>query len=69
MDDVIALQSDLTPRSRDELRVLAADLNDDGRHVLLEHSTEAPKAAPAGRALPVRFLEPTSDPSAISATV
>jgi peptide-methionine (R)-S-oxide reductase len=36
------LQFDLTPPSKDELRVLVADLNDDERHVLLEHGTEAP---------------------------
>jgi peptide-methionine (R)-S-oxide reductase len=36
------LQFDLTPPSKDELRVLVADLSDDERHVLLEHGTEAP---------------------------
>jgi peptide-methionine (R)-S-oxide reductase len=36
------LQFDLTPPSKDELRVLGADLSDDERHVLLEHGTEAP---------------------------
>ena len=35
-------QFDLTPPSKDELRVLVADLSDDERHVLLEHGTEAP---------------------------
>ena len=42
MNDVIALQFDLTPPSKDELRVLVADLSEDERHVLLEHGTEAP---------------------------
>ena len=41
MNDVIALQFDLTPPSKDELRVLVADLSEDERHVLLEHGTEA----------------------------
>jgi peptide-methionine (R)-S-oxide reductase len=42
MNDVIAPQFDLTPPSKDELRVLVADLSEDERHVLLEHGTEAP---------------------------
>jgi peptide-methionine (R)-S-oxide reductase len=32
---------DLTPPSKDELRVLVADLSEDERDVLLEHGTEA----------------------------
>ena len=42
MNDVIAPQFDLTPPSKDELRVLVADLSEDERQVLLEHGTEAP---------------------------
>ena len=41
MNDVTALQFDLTPPSKEELRVLVADLSEDERHVLLEHGTEA----------------------------
>lgn len=33
---------DLTPPTKDEVDRLAADLNDEERHVLLEHGTEAP---------------------------
>lgn len=42
MTDTATLQFDLTPPSEDELRQLAADLNDDEREVLLERGTEAP---------------------------
>ena len=35
------VQFDLTPPSKDALRVLVADLSEDERHVLLEHGTEA----------------------------
>ena len=42
MNDVVALEFDLTPPSQDELRGLVADLSEDERHVLLEHGTEAP---------------------------
>jgi len=35
------IEFDLTPPSKDELRALVADLNEDERHVLLEHRTEA----------------------------
>ena len=35
------IEFDLTPPSKDELRVLIADLSEDERHVLLEHGTEA----------------------------
>ena len=41
MNDVTALQFDLTPPSKEELQVLVADLSEDERHVLLEHGTEA----------------------------
>ncbi len=37
----LTLQFDLTPPSKDALRVLVADLSEDERHVLLEHGTEA----------------------------
>jgi peptide-methionine (R)-S-oxide reductase len=37
-----ALQFDLTPPGKDELRGLIADLSEDEKHVLLEHGTEAP---------------------------
>lgn len=33
---------DLTPPTKDEMDRLAADLNDEERHVLLQHGTEAP---------------------------
>ena len=42
MNDVVALQFDLTPPSDDEFASLVADLGDEERHVLLEHGTEAP---------------------------
>ena len=42
MNDVVALQFDLTPPSKDEFQGLVADLSEDERHVLLEHGTEAP---------------------------
>ena len=41
MSDVIARQFDLTPPSKDEQRVLVADLSEEERQVLLEHGTEA----------------------------
>lgn len=41
MNDDIARQFDLTPPSKDEQRVLVADLSEDERQVLLEHGTEA----------------------------
>src|SRR3990170_3845694 len=37
-----ALEFDLTPPSKDELRALVADLSEDEKDVLLEHGTEAP---------------------------
>ena len=42
MTDRTAIKFDLTPPSEDELRGLAAELNDEERHVLLDHGTEAP---------------------------
>jgi peptide-methionine (R)-S-oxide reductase len=42
MTDTATRQFDLTPPSEDELARLAADLDDEERHVLLEHGTEAP---------------------------
>ena len=36
MNDVVALEFDLTPPSQDELRGLVADLSEDERHVMLE---------------------------------
>jgi hypothetical protein len=36
MNDVVALQFDLTPPSQDELRGLVADLSEDERHMMLE---------------------------------
>lgn len=37
-----AVKFDLTAPTREQLRALAADLDDEQRHVLLEHGTEAP---------------------------
>jgi peptide-methionine (R)-S-oxide reductase len=42
MSDVTSTGFDLTPPREDQLQVLAADLSDDERHVLLDHGTEAP---------------------------
>ena len=42
MSDVTAIHFDLTRPSPDQLQQLAADLDDEERHVLLEHGTEAP---------------------------
>jgi peptide-methionine (R)-S-oxide reductase len=42
MSDVAVVQFDLTPPTEDQFSALAADLNEDERHVLLEHGTEAP---------------------------
>jgi len=42
MSDVTAIRFDLTRPSPDQLQQLAADLDDEERHVLLEHGTEAP---------------------------
>ena len=37
-----AVKFDLTAPTREQLRALAAELDDEQRHVLLEHGTEAP---------------------------
>ena len=37
-----AVKFDLTAPTREQLRALAADLDDEQRHVLLDHGTEAP---------------------------
>jgi peptide-methionine (R)-S-oxide reductase len=42
MNDVTALQFDLTPPSQEKLRELAATLSREERQVLLQHGTEAP---------------------------
>jgi len=42
MADATTLQFDLTPPTEDQRRTLEADLDDQERHVLLEHGTEAP---------------------------
>ena len=42
MNDTATLQFDLTPPTDEQFRLLAADLSDEERHVLLEHGTEAP---------------------------
>jgi peptide-methionine (R)-S-oxide reductase len=42
MDEVAALQFDLTSPTEAQLQSLAAELSDEERHVLLEHGTEAP---------------------------
>ena len=42
MTDAATIQFDLTPPTEDQLRTLEADLDDQERHVLLEHGTEAP---------------------------
>ena len=42
MADATTLQFDLTPPTEEQLRTLEADLDDQERHVLLEHGTEAP---------------------------
>ena len=42
MSDTTTIQFDLAPPDDDERRRLEADLDDDERHVLLEHGTEAP---------------------------
>jgi peptide-methionine (R)-S-oxide reductase len=42
MTDAATLQFDLTPPSDEQFRLLASDLSEDERHVLLEHGTEAP---------------------------
>jgi peptide-methionine (R)-S-oxide reductase len=42
MDQATTIQFDLTPPSDDQLVELKADLDDQERHVLLEHGTEAP---------------------------
>ncbi len=42
MNDTAAIRFDLTPPNEDQLGDLTADLDDQERHVLLEHGTEAP---------------------------
>jgi peptide-methionine (R)-S-oxide reductase len=42
MTETATLQFDLTPPTDEQFSVLAADLSEDERHVLLEHGTEAP---------------------------
>ena len=42
MDDAAYSLFDLTPPDEEQLRTLVADLDDQERHVLLEHGTEAP---------------------------
>jgi peptide-methionine (R)-S-oxide reductase len=42
MDEATTLHFDLTPPSDDQLQALTADLDDQERHVLLDHGTEAP---------------------------
>jgi peptide-methionine (R)-S-oxide reductase len=42
MTDVTTIQFDLTPPTDEQLRQLEADLDEQERHVLLEHGTEAP---------------------------
>jgi peptide-methionine (R)-S-oxide reductase len=42
MTDATTIQFDLAPPTDDERRSLEADLNDEEKHVLLEHGTEAP---------------------------
>lgn len=42
MSDLAAIRFDLTPPNEDQLSDLTADLDDQERHVLLEHGTEAP---------------------------
>ena len=42
MNDTATLQFDLTPPTEDELHRLVSDLDEEERHVLLEHGTEAP---------------------------
>lgn len=42
MTDTATLQFDLTPPNEEQLHQLASELDNDERHVLLEHGTEAP---------------------------
>ena len=42
MNDTATLQFDLTPPTDEQFRLLAADLSEEERDVLLEHGTEAP---------------------------
>ena len=42
MTDATTIQFDLTPPTEDERRNLEADLDEQEKHVLLEHGTEAP---------------------------
>jgi peptide-methionine (R)-S-oxide reductase len=42
MTDATTIQFDLTPPTEDERRELEADLDEQEKHVLLEHGTEAP---------------------------
>jgi len=42
MDDLTEVRFDLAPPTEDQRRQLEAELNDEERHVLLEHGTEAP---------------------------
>jgi peptide-methionine (R)-S-oxide reductase len=42
MTDTTTLEFDLTPPTEEQFRLLAGELDEDERHVLLEHGTEAP---------------------------
>jgi peptide-methionine (R)-S-oxide reductase len=42
MTDTTTLEFDLTPPTEEQFRLLAAELDEDERHVLLEHGTEVP---------------------------
>lgn len=42
MNQIAPIQFDLTPPTGDQLRMLAADLSEEERHLLLDHGEEAP---------------------------
>ncbi|MEK1894509.1 MAG: peptide-methionine (R)-S-oxide reductase MsrB [Rhizobium sp.] len=42
MRDVVKLQFDLTPPTREQMQQFVADLGEEDRHLLLEHAEEAP---------------------------
>jgi peptide-methionine (R)-S-oxide reductase len=42
MNDIATIPFDLTPPTGDRFRMLAADLSDEERHLLLDHGEEAP---------------------------
>jgi peptide-methionine (R)-S-oxide reductase len=42
MTDITTTRFDLTPPTDDQFRMLASALDEDARHVLLDHGTEAP---------------------------